>query len=253
MRASRADVDLLLLHAPSVYDFRKRAILYGPVSDLIPSSTVFEMYPLGFLTIVELPARSRPEGAHRESGAAHDEQPALRRAPLPCAPEAPGRRHRPALDAARPRRPGDRAHREGIASGCAGDLRRSVLELLSSRADRLPPGRLRAARRQHRAAAARAAAWRCRSGAAVDSDRQSHLEGRRGIHVNPLSFVPTEPRLCRSASRSHGRDGDALSRSRRARCPSTAGGAIRSRRCSRSRAAPSSASPAAPRTPVAPT
>ncbi len=43
--------DLLLLHAPSVYDFRERAILYGPVSDMVPSSTVFEMYPLGFLTI----------------------------------------------------------------------------------------------------------------------------------------------------------------------------------------------------------
>lgn len=45
------DPDLLLLHAPSVYDFRERAILYGPVSDMVPSSTVFEMYPLGFLTI----------------------------------------------------------------------------------------------------------------------------------------------------------------------------------------------------------
>jgi B12-binding domain/radical SAM domain protein len=48
---SRAKTDLLLLHAPSVYDFRERAILYGPVSDMVPSSTVFEMYPLGFLTI----------------------------------------------------------------------------------------------------------------------------------------------------------------------------------------------------------
>lgn len=45
------DIDLLLLHPPSVYDFREKAILYGPISDLIPSSTVFEMYPLGFLTI----------------------------------------------------------------------------------------------------------------------------------------------------------------------------------------------------------
>ncbi len=45
------NVDLLLLHPPSVYDFRQHAILYGPVSDMIPSSTVFEMYPLGFLTI----------------------------------------------------------------------------------------------------------------------------------------------------------------------------------------------------------
>jgi B12-binding domain/radical SAM domain protein len=43
--------DLVLLHAPSVYDFRQRSILYGPISDLIPSSTIFEMYPLGFLTM----------------------------------------------------------------------------------------------------------------------------------------------------------------------------------------------------------
>ena len=48
---SHREIDLLLLHAPSVYDFRERAILYGPVSDMVPSSTVFEMYPLGFLTI----------------------------------------------------------------------------------------------------------------------------------------------------------------------------------------------------------
>lgn len=45
------EIDLLLLHPPSVYDFREHAILYGPVSDLIPSSTIFEMYPLGFLTM----------------------------------------------------------------------------------------------------------------------------------------------------------------------------------------------------------
>ncbi len=53
MREARpaAATDLLLLHAPSVYDFRRRSILYGPVSDMVPSSTVFEMYPLGFLTI----------------------------------------------------------------------------------------------------------------------------------------------------------------------------------------------------------
>ena len=43
--------DLLLLHAPSVYDFREKSIFYGPVADVIPSSPVFEMYPLGFLTI----------------------------------------------------------------------------------------------------------------------------------------------------------------------------------------------------------
>ncbi len=45
--------DLILLHAPSVYDFRRKAILYGPVSDLVPSTPVFEMYPIGFTTIAE--------------------------------------------------------------------------------------------------------------------------------------------------------------------------------------------------------
>ncbi|MGA8276764.1 MAG: hypothetical protein WB784_01005 [Rhodanobacteraceae bacterium] len=35
------EIDLVLLHPPTVYDFRDRAILYGPVSDVIPSSTAF--------------------------------------------------------------------------------------------------------------------------------------------------------------------------------------------------------------------
>jgi len=48
----RPEIDLLLLHPPSVYDFRTKSILYGPVSDMVPSSTVFEMYPIGFLTIL---------------------------------------------------------------------------------------------------------------------------------------------------------------------------------------------------------
>ncbi|MEM2891087.1 MAG: TIGR04190 family B12-binding domain/radical SAM domain protein [Thermoplasmata archaeon] len=43
--------DLVLLHPPSVMDFRKRTQLLGPVSDLIPSTPVFEMYPIGFTTI----------------------------------------------------------------------------------------------------------------------------------------------------------------------------------------------------------
>jgi radical SAM superfamily enzyme YgiQ (UPF0313 family) len=45
--------DLVLLHAPSVYDFREKTILYGPVSDQIPSSPVFEMYPIGFTSLAE--------------------------------------------------------------------------------------------------------------------------------------------------------------------------------------------------------
>jgi B12-binding domain/radical SAM domain protein len=48
-----AQADLVLLHAPSVYDFRKQSILYGPVSDLVPSTPVFEMYPIGLTTIAE--------------------------------------------------------------------------------------------------------------------------------------------------------------------------------------------------------
>ncbi|MBM3173715.1 MAG: TIGR04190 family B12-binding domain/radical SAM domain protein [Chloroflexi bacterium] len=45
--------DLILLHAPSVYDFRQKTILYGPVSDLIPPSYVFEMYPIGLTSIAD--------------------------------------------------------------------------------------------------------------------------------------------------------------------------------------------------------
>ncbi len=43
--------DVIFLHAPSVYDFRKKPIFYGPVSDVVPSSPVFEMYPIGFMTM----------------------------------------------------------------------------------------------------------------------------------------------------------------------------------------------------------
>ncbi len=45
--------DLALLHAPTIYDFREKTILYGPVSDVVPSTPVFEMYPLGFISIAE--------------------------------------------------------------------------------------------------------------------------------------------------------------------------------------------------------
>jgi B12-binding domain/radical SAM domain protein len=44
---------LILVHAPSVYDFRKRATLWGPIGDLVPSDAVFEMYPIGFTTMAE--------------------------------------------------------------------------------------------------------------------------------------------------------------------------------------------------------
>lgn len=46
-------VDFVLLHAPAVYDFRERSIMFGPVSDMVPSTPIFEMYPLGFTTMAE--------------------------------------------------------------------------------------------------------------------------------------------------------------------------------------------------------
>ena len=43
--------DLVLLHAPSVYDFRQEAMLYGPIADLAPVPFVFEVCPLGYLSL----------------------------------------------------------------------------------------------------------------------------------------------------------------------------------------------------------
>ncbi|TKJ28456.1 MAG: B12-binding domain/radical SAM domain protein [Chloroflexi bacterium B3_Chlor] len=44
-------LDLVILHPPSVYDFRRELKLYGPVSEVVPSTPIFEMYPFGFATI----------------------------------------------------------------------------------------------------------------------------------------------------------------------------------------------------------
>lgn len=46
--------DMVFLHAPSVYDFRKDTIMFGPVSDVVPSSSAFEMYPVGITSIAEI-------------------------------------------------------------------------------------------------------------------------------------------------------------------------------------------------------
>ena len=42
-----------MLHPPSVYDFRKLSVLHGPISDVIPSTPIFEMYPIGFASLSE--------------------------------------------------------------------------------------------------------------------------------------------------------------------------------------------------------
>lgn len=45
------DPDLVLLHPPSILRFREEPVFRGPVSDVVPSSSIFEFYPLGFLTL----------------------------------------------------------------------------------------------------------------------------------------------------------------------------------------------------------
>ena len=50
--------DLILVHPPSVYDFRDRAQLRGPIADVIPSTDQFEMYPIGMTSIAAYLARN---------------------------------------------------------------------------------------------------------------------------------------------------------------------------------------------------
>jgi B12-binding domain/radical SAM domain protein len=50
--------DLVLVHPPSVFDFRERPVAAGPISDMVPSTSIFEMYPLGFLTLCNTMSRN---------------------------------------------------------------------------------------------------------------------------------------------------------------------------------------------------
>ena len=45
-------VDVAFVHAPSIYDFRKRHLREGPIGDVIPSTPLFEMYPVGFISML---------------------------------------------------------------------------------------------------------------------------------------------------------------------------------------------------------
>ncbi|HTR45548.1 MAG TPA: TIGR04190 family B12-binding domain/radical SAM domain protein [Thermodesulfovibrionales bacterium] len=49
--------DLILIHPPSVFRFRESPTFFGPVSDVVPSSSVFEIYPIGFLTMSDYLSR----------------------------------------------------------------------------------------------------------------------------------------------------------------------------------------------------
>lgn len=46
-----SQIDLILIHPPTLYDFRKFPGIYGPISDVVPSTPIFEMYPIGFASI----------------------------------------------------------------------------------------------------------------------------------------------------------------------------------------------------------
>ncbi|HZR25685.1 MAG TPA: TIGR04190 family B12-binding domain/radical SAM domain protein [Vicinamibacterales bacterium] len=50
--------DLVLLHPPAIYDFRTRETFLGPVADAVPSTTMFEMYPMGLTSIAEFLERN---------------------------------------------------------------------------------------------------------------------------------------------------------------------------------------------------
>lgn len=45
--------DLILIHPPSVFDFRKKPIFFGPISDTVPSTPIFDIFPIGFISLAE--------------------------------------------------------------------------------------------------------------------------------------------------------------------------------------------------------
>lgn len=53
MKIGAANPHLILLHPPAVYDFRKFFLMYGPIADGVPSTPLFEMYPVGFISLME--------------------------------------------------------------------------------------------------------------------------------------------------------------------------------------------------------
>ena len=46
------NTDIAFIHAPSIYDFRKRNLKEGPIGDVVPSTPLFEMYPVGFISML---------------------------------------------------------------------------------------------------------------------------------------------------------------------------------------------------------
>jgi B12-binding domain/radical SAM domain protein len=50
--------DLILLHAPALFDFRTRETFLGPMADAVPSTPMFEMYPVGLTSIADFLERN---------------------------------------------------------------------------------------------------------------------------------------------------------------------------------------------------
>lgn len=44
--------NVCFVHPPSIYDFRQRDLRSGPISDVIPSTPIFEMYPVGLISML---------------------------------------------------------------------------------------------------------------------------------------------------------------------------------------------------------
>lgn len=44
--------DVAFVHPPSIYNFRTRNLRSGPISDVVPSTPVFEMYPIGLISML---------------------------------------------------------------------------------------------------------------------------------------------------------------------------------------------------------
>lgn len=44
--------DVAFIHPPSIYNFRTRDLRTGPISDVVPSTPVFEMYPIGLISML---------------------------------------------------------------------------------------------------------------------------------------------------------------------------------------------------------
>ena len=49
--------DLVLLHAPSIYDFRQETVLYGPLGDFVLPPFAVHRYPLAHGALAQIRAK----------------------------------------------------------------------------------------------------------------------------------------------------------------------------------------------------